>query len=88
MQVLKTHAHFQKKKKKRKDCSPSLVTVGAVSSDTLDVTTIERGPELMWRSRGRYNSCIDEEIKSEDLSLLNYWLKCQNTMSRCSRTRS
>jgi hypothetical protein len=25
--------------------------------------------------RGRYNSCIDKEIKSEDLSLLNYWLK-------------
>jgi hypothetical protein len=47
------------------------VTVGAVSSDTLDVTTIERGPELMWRSRGRYDSCIDKEIKSEDLSLLN-----------------
>jgi hypothetical protein len=42
------------------------VTVGAVSSDTLDVMMIERGPELMWRSRGRYDSCIDKEIKSED----------------------
>jgi hypothetical protein len=29
----------------------------------------------MWGSKGRYNSCIDKEIKSEDLSLLNYWLK-------------
>jgi hypothetical protein len=29
----------------------------------------------MWRSEWRYNSCIDKEIKFEDLSLLNYWLK-------------